>query len=95
MRLWCRSEEAAGRLDWPMWRLFRTGKKTDWKELVTKEQVSHVARMCRENFRENEERILFPRADTRLEEEDDWFVEEGEEGVEAEEGVQEEEDEQD
>ena len=68
MRSWCQTDEAAGRLAWPMGRLYRTGNKTDWKKIMTKEHVNLVARLCREHFGENIMRKMFSREEKEEEE---------------------------
>ena len=71
MRSWCQREEAAGRLAWPMGRLYRTGNKTEWKKLMKKEQVNLVARKCRDNFGENIMRKMFSKEEEDKEDEEE------------------------
>ena len=57
MRSMCRQELTAGRLIWPMERLFRSGSTTDWLSIMTTEEQEIVNQKIREN---DFERIFLP-----------------------------------
>ena len=59
MRSWCQREYNKGELFWPMERLYRRGKKTDWKRLMTFEERRLVDQRCREFHLDH---LFFPAA---------------------------------